>query len=520
MAHSIAILVAGFGVPLVLTWLGYLPYMSCILERLKPRLVYPSLIGTYSVRPLPYRLGNAPTLGQTLYIVGFIALNVILTAISYQTRQPNAWFTSTSKEVTAYVFYRTGTLAFVVLPLCFLFAGRNNFLLWTTNWSHSTYLLLHRWVSRIFALQAFLHTILALPLYYKTAATEQYWIWGAVATVATMILVVGSGLYVRSFAYEFFLISHILLSVFVVAGCWYHIKDWIGLTWGYETWLYATIAVWFFDRLIRVGRILKTGVRRARVTELGDGYFRLDVPGIRWGSQPGKHVYVYFPTLNSLRPWENHPFSILPTSLLESSRHITAVTPVAGSNTSTSGSSDEEKNPGLKEQVRPVSNNNSNQITSGLTLFIKKSSGMTKSLHQTSNLLTLLEGPYPNNPTDEILRCDRVLLIGGGIGITGLLPWVVSHFNVKLYWSVKDNAKCLVDAVEKPLAGLAEKDVRVGSRLNLKELLAEETASGWKRIGVVVSGPGSLCDDARAAVVEEGKRGGTVFALEVDAYSW
>ena len=108
--------------------------------------------------------------------------------------------------------------------------------------------------------------------------------------MAVMILVVASGLYVRRFSFELFLISHIILSVFVIAGSWYHVKEWIGLMWGYETWLYAACAVWFFDRLVRVGRILKTGPRRAKITDLGGSYMRVDIDGIRWGAEQGKHV--------------------------------------------------------------------------------------------------------------------------------------------------------------------------------------------------------------------------------------
>lgn len=52
-SDSIAILVTGFGTPVILTWLGYVPYMSGLLDKVRPFLVYPSLIGTYQVRPLP-----------------------------------------------------------------------------------------------------------------------------------------------------------------------------------------------------------------------------------------------------------------------------------------------------------------------------------------------------------------------------------------------------------------------------------------------------------------------------------
>lgn len=512
---SIAILVTGFGIPVVLTWLGYVPYMSGVLSKIKPYLVYPSIFGTYQVRPLPYLLGNAPTVGQSLYITIFFILNLILTAVDYKSRQPHAWYATQAKEIQAYIFYRTGTLAFVLAPLIFLFSSRNNFLLWMTNWSHATFLLLHRWVARIFALQVLLHTLLALPLYYPAESKKEYWIWGAVATVAVMILVVASGLYVRAFVYEFFLTMHILLSIFVIVGCWYHIKFWIGLTWGYETWLYAACAVWFFDRLARLGRILKTGIRRAKVTDLGAGYVRIDIAGIRWGSEPGKHVYTYFPMLHPFRPWENHPFSTLPTALLQPSSR-SAGSEIVGS-TAGSDHTDVEKHSGFTEQVKSTRDH---CPTSGLTLFIKKSTGMTRYLQEHERLLTLLEGPYPNTATKEVLRCDRVLLIGGGIGVTGLLPWVANHGNVKLCWSVKATAQCLVEAVDGVLSGMADKDIRVGRRLDVAELLATEVDCGWRKVGVVVSGPGGLCDDVRAAVVAAARKGNTAFELEVEAYTW
>lgn len=489
--------------------------MSGVLNKIKPYLVYPSIIGTYQLRPLPYLLGNAPTVGQSLYVIIFFILNVVLTAVNYESKQPHAWYATQRKEIMAYIFYRTGVLAFVLTPLIILFSSRNNILLWMTNWSHSTFLLLHRWVARIFALQVLLHSLLALPLYYPSEAKKDYWIWGAVATVAVMILLVASGLYVRVFVYEFFLITHILLSVFVIVGCWYHIKLWIGLTWGYETWLYAACAVWFFDRLARVGRILKTGLRRAKVTDLGGGYVRVDVVGIRWSSEPGKHVYTYFPLLNPLRFWENHPFSVVPTALLQPScRSLSSKTV---DSTAESDHIEVERHKGCMERAEATLDNRS---TVGLTFFIKKSTGMTKYLQAHDGLLTFLDGPYSNNSIKEVQRCDRLLLIGGGIGITSLLPWVVNHWNVKLCWSVKETARCLVETMDGVLNGIAEKDVKIGSRMNVSELLAEELSSRWPKVGVVVSGPGGLCDDVRAAVAAAGKKGNTVLELEVDAYSW
>lgn len=93
--YRIAMLAAGFGTPIVLTVLGYVPFVSGLLTKLRPYLVWPSTIGTYQVRPLPFLLGNAPTVGQSLYVAMFALLNVILTAVNFHSRQPNAWYSST-----------------------------------------------------------------------------------------------------------------------------------------------------------------------------------------------------------------------------------------------------------------------------------------------------------------------------------------------------------------------------------------------------------------------------------------
>jgi hypothetical protein len=126
--------------------------------------------------------------------------------------------------------YRTGEIAYIISPLIFLFSSRNNILQWLTNWSHSTYLVLHRWIARVFALLAVLHSILAVILYKKEErfameSTMSYWKWGIAATMMTVILAFCSGLPFRKFSYEIWLIAHIFLSVILIVGCWYHAYD-------------------------------------------------------------------------------------------------------------------------------------------------------------------------------------------------------------------------------------------------------------------------------------------------------
>lgn len=291
---------------------------------------------------------------------------------------------------------------------------------------------------------------------------------------------------------------------------------------GYEQWLYVAFGVWGLERLFRVLRVLKNGIRRAHIVDIGGDIVRVDIEGIRWGFQPGKVVYAFFPTLQPLRPWENHPFSAIPTAMLERSN---PVAPALGKDSRSSlGSStrdDVEKNM-FSQQLfaKQVATATQHNPTTGITLFIRKSKGFTKKLTAGTNVLALLDGPYPGNPTTAILQCDRLLLVCGGIGITAILPWIDSHPNVKLAWSIKEYAMPLVESVSKVLDRVVEKEVRIGRRLDIKELLAEDAQAGWKRIGVVACGPDGMCEDTRAFVTAAAQHGDSKFELEVHAYSW
>ncbi|KAG9234981.1 ferric reductase like transmembrane component-domain-containing protein [Amylocarpus encephaloides] len=517
--YGIVILVVGFSIPIIFTLFGYLPYTSTLLSKIKPYVVYPAVIGKYHIEALPYLLGNAPTMGQTLYIFGFSALNIILAAAGYKSTQPNTYFDDQWQEIMGYVSARTGVLAFALSPLVILFAGRNNLLLWITNWSHATFILLHRWVARILTLQIIIHSILELMLYirkgtYKEELVSPYWIWGAVATVASCIMVVISSLYFRRLSYEVFLVLHILLAVFVLAGSWYHVELLFTRKWGYEFWLYAACGVWFFDRVLRLLRITKVGVRRSTVTKVSSEIMRVDIPGVRWDALPGRHVYAYFPTLNALMPWQNHPFSIVPSSYL-----LPLTGSISGAQSPSRDSSDKDVE--KSDHITKVSEiRRRDSTTAGVTLFIKKSTGLTKFLKTHDTMLTLLEGPYTNNSPSAVLKCDRLVLIGGGIGVTALLPFIRAHSNVSLFWSMKASAEPMVSELSPLLDSLAEKKIAVGQRLDIQGLLEQEARVGWRKIGVVACGPGGFCDEVRSVVVRLGRTSEVEWELEIDAFSW
>lgn len=476
----------------------------------------------------PFLFGNVPTLGQAWYIIMFILLNVIATAAGYHSFQSpsNSWFPDRWQEIMAYVSARTGVLAFALAPFTILLAGRNNILLWMTNWSHSTYLLLHRWVARMFTLQVILHSILEFMLYKRQGEVEAeqkepYWIWGIVATVACVIMVVISTLFFRRKSYEIFLILHIVLAVLVLAGSWYHVELLFARKWGYEFWLYAACGVWFFDRLIRVGRILKNGRHRAEVTQISEDIVRVDVKDVRWQALPGRHTYAYFPMLKPLRPWENHPFSIIPTTLLRP--RTGCITTPGTSIKSKQSSQDIEKSGAIirGEMSTDASLSSSrSKSTAGISLYVRKSAGLTRALERHASLLTLLDGPYPNNSTAEVLKTDRLVLIAGGIGITAVLPFLAHHSNVKLYWSLKSNCRGLVDDLSGLLESLPEKKILVDQRIDFTATLDKEEAEGWGSIGIVACGPGGFCDEVRSSVARRGRAGVTKWELNIEAFSW
>ena len=538
----LVLLIVGFATPIILTLLGQLSSATGLMDRLKPMLVYPSAIRRYHIRPLPYLIGNAPTVGQGTYIALSVILHVVLSAASIQSVQPHAWLGDTRREIMSKVAARSGVLAVALAPLVILFAGRNNILLWLTNWSRPTYILLHRWIARLFAIHVILHAVLELASEvmdgtHSEEASRPFWVWGIIGVLSTSLMMVLSILYVRRWSYEVFLLVHITLAALMLVGAWYHIIMGPHRKPGVEYWLYVSFGVWGFDRALRLWRMAKVGFRRASISDLGHGYVRVDVPGVRWPVMPGHHAYIHFPSVNILRPWENHPFSVVPTSMLRpitcpsSSDESEPASPI-----STTNDKDIEKDierdafqttavpsqvPRIKPQPGLIPTVGT---TAGVTFYIRKSSGLTKRLSPTSSsVLTLMDGPYPSSPTADLLASDRLLLLAGGIGITAVLPFLATgHPNMKLYWTLRPVARGVLDDINPGLHSVKEKDIRVGERMDIAGILRREAADGWKRVGVVVCGPPGLCDDVRALIVQVSKetRGSCIFNLEVDAFSW
>ena len=269
-------------------------------------LIDPPVFGRNHAVPV-LGLAIIPTRGQALFIAYIWIINIVLSTAGYHTRDPNSWYTDAQEEIASFISNRVGVLSFANLILTVLYSSRNNILLYVTNWSHSTFLLVHRWIAVICTIQACLHSAIWLKLYidmgaelYEPEVKEKYWIWGIIATLCLSLMIPLSIVPIRQRIYEVFLASHVILAIFALTGSLLHIWYRFTWQWGYETWIYIAFAVWGFDRLFaRPLRIARNGIKRALVTVVDDDYLRVDIPGLEASGQ----VYLYFPTL-SWRVWE------------------------------------------------------------------------------------------------------------------------------------------------------------------------------------------------------------------------
>ncbi|KAE8136481.1 ferric reductase like transmembrane component-domain-containing protein [Aspergillus pseudotamarii] len=308
--YGLVLLLTGAIIPIGLSFARFIPVPTKLKTTLDAYVVAPPLIGYRHKVPL-FNTFNMPTRGQALFIAYLIIINVVLCAVGINSADPSAWYTSNRVEILTYVGNRAGILSFANIPLLVLYSSRNNILLWLTNWSHSTFLLLHRWIALICVIEACLHSAIYLQIYsaqgeHSSESKLAYWYWGIIATLAMVIIVPGSMLQVRQRFYEFFLAWHVIFFLLAMVGCCLHIYYRYNFQWGYENWIYVALAVWGFERGMRILRFARHGICTAHVAIVDDEYIKLEIPGVAAKGD----VYLYFPTL-TWRVWENHPFSVL-----------------------------------------------------------------------------------------------------------------------------------------------------------------------------------------------------------------
>ncbi|ONH65304.1 Ferric reductase transmembrane component 3 [Cyberlindnera fabianii] len=345
-----------------------------------------------------------PTRVESLVVTGFIFLNIVLSMVKYDivTQREGQ---SKVPFYAEFIADRTGLLSFGLIPLLVLFAGRNNLLIQATGIPYASFIVYHKWVSRFMFLYAMIHSACwteyavyygYLKLYYE----DTYWIWGAIATVSSGLIIFQAFHMFRSMSYETFLAIHIVLACIFMAGCFWHCYDL-----GYLEWLYASWALWIVDRVVRVGRILWFGSKLATVESVNEEIFKVSVPTHQSSATafPGSFAYLYFMTPYGF--WQSHPFTCL--NSVATPGHLVFTI----------------------------------KAKRGMTKYLQKK--ILKSQDKKLKVRVGVEGPYGHRAPLE--KYNNVLLIGGGSGLPGLLAHALDLSSrdsinkqiVKLVWVIK-----------------------------------------------------------------------------------
>lgn len=347
-----------------------------------------------------------PSRLETLILVGFAAVTIACCAAGIKFVENDPIFFTQRAALVRFTADRTGIVVTVIMPLLILFAGRNNFLQWLTRWNFATFIAFHRWVARAAFILVIVHascftTSFCMNHVYAEDMSETYVIWGTIAAVAGGIIMVQGMLFLRRIWYEMFILVHIIMASLFIGGAWVHV-DKLGYVWFY----YATVAVWVFDRVVRLGRIFVFGFPKSEVILLADETLKVVVPKpAHWKSVPGGHAFIHF-----LRPscfWQSHPFTFTTTG--ESSNEITLYCKIKGG------------------------------VTHGLYQYLASHPG------RTSQIRVALEGPY--GEASAAKRYDSAVFVAGGNGIPGIYSElhdlaVKSKINIrqslKLIWVVRE----------------------------------------------------------------------------------
>ena len=237
---SLAVLFVALFLPVVLSLFRFVPGVveSRLWTRIHATLNYPAAFGSRHREPVA-NLGQMPTRGQALYIFLISILNIVLCIVPVPYKQPNNSFPGDLEQALCVIGDRAGGLAMANMVAVFLFSTRNNVLISLTNWSHSTFLLLHRWIAYWVIIHSCFHSAMLLALYkiegmYDSDSKSNWWTWGIVATIISVAIWPLSVLPLRARAYELFLAGHQILVALFLVGVFLHIYYLFTYDWGYE----------------------------------------------------------------------------------------------------------------------------------------------------------------------------------------------------------------------------------------------------------------------------------------------
>ncbi|KKK16804.1 hypothetical protein P175DRAFT_0258990 [Aspergillus ochraceoroseus IBT 24754] len=406
---------------------------NSLISGLNKHVFYAPLLSTRHSREFriwgDVHMGTVPLRLEALLLAAYIAVNLIFFFSLVD------WWKD-YQEVTYELKYAAGHLAVMNTPALVLTAGRNNPLIPLLGIQFDTFNLLHRWVGRLIVVGAIVH--MACVVAGKSAQmsmgeithliwTVPFFIYGIVALIAFVLILIQSVSPIRHAFYEAFLHFHIALAIMAFVGLWYHLK---GLT--QQRVLLATLILWGLERAGRLGSLIwrNCGKHRTRadVELLPGNVARVTVrPARPWTFKAGQYMYLYIPSLGL---WTSHPFSVAWISSNE-----TKVTEKRGSGDSF--------NLLLEERQQPT-----------VSFLIRRRDGFTSKLLQKVNntdqgqfcATALAEGPFGG--LHSLTSYGTIVLIAGGIGIThpmsymhefveGFAAQTIAARRVSLVWVVR-----------------------------------------------------------------------------------
>lgn len=311
--------------------------------------------------------------------------------------------------------------------------------------------------------------------------------------------------------------------------------------------LWVCIAVWAFDRLLRLARTIYFGViprfmkgnkAHATYNESAE-IIRLDVTNMLPNKDitPGRYYYLYTP--GDITGYQSHPFTLC--SWMRSASGVSNAPSVTDDDkevqTSTGRGSPDEADTAHSLLIRPY-----NGFTSRLQKRLTKSSEPAF-----SDITVFLEGPYGHKT--DLRAFSDVLIIVGGNGITSaishsnfLLPtlntsvhvvWAVQRFGLvedvcqnELKEAISDPQFNLVVYKTRDSAGKPETPASGASyavlhgRPDIEATIREARQKCTKNLAVVTCGPTRMADSCRAAVVEVLGENGPRVEFYNEALGW
>ncbi|KAG0687170.1 hypothetical protein C6P40_002777 [Pichia californica] len=357
----------------------------------------------------PTIMGFNPDAVETFWISIMFLYSILSCCIIGHRWDPNDTSFKTYQAGTSrYWGDRSCILLSYQLPFLFLFPGRNNFFQWITRWKYSRFVTFHKWLARIIMLEVLIHSFaMASQTYalskYTRFATEWYRA-GITATVAGCLICVLASYFIRRHWYEFFFFTHIILVVMFLWTAWIHTKSQ-----SYEDFYWTCIAIWIFDRFLRLCRILVNGINDATIEYFpgNDDIIKIHVlkSKLYKNFQPGSHAFIYFLSKNTF--WQNHPFTVFES--IDDSNKITFCCRV--------------KKGVTKTIANKFNNENENDNIKSI------------------NMKILIEGFYGEQSYYQ--QYDKAVFITGNTGISGPFAHIKklsasnSNIQLQLYWGIR-----------------------------------------------------------------------------------